>query len=72
MSEDLKQQPENSCQICGDKVFTTCFGCGIAVCEKCSRFELIGSGCGSVWPVYYCPTCAQDPCVNPNAILRDS
>jgi len=70
MSENLK--PESSCQICEGRVFTTCLGCEIALCEKCSRFELIGSGCGCVWPAYYCPTCVQDPLINPNAPLRDS
>lgn len=60
------------CAICGvNRKFTVCLGCEIAVCETCSRFELIGSGCGTVWPVYYCPKCSQDPLINPNAIFRE-
>jgi hypothetical protein len=33
--------------------------------------ELVGSGCGCVWPVYYCLLCVSDPLINPNALLRD-
>lgn len=53
------------------KTFTVCIGCGSEVCEECSRFELIGSGCGCVWPAYYCLSCCRDPHINPNAMLRD-
>ncbi|MEN6465821.1 MAG: hypothetical protein ABFD62_11630 [Syntrophaceae bacterium] len=60
------------CTVCArNKKFTTCIGCGQSVCESCSRFELIGSGCGCVWPAYYCRRCSQDPHVNPNAVLRE-
>jgi len=60
------------CRICKNaKVFAKCPGCEILICEPCSRFELIGSGCGCVWPVYYCITCARDPMINPNAVFRD-
>ena len=52
-------------------VFVPCLGCGVGVCETCAQFELIGSGCGCVWPAYYCPKCAWDPLVNPNAAFRD-
>ncbi len=67
----MKNLPE-SCGTCGGaKVFTTCLGCGAPMCEACSRFELIGSGCGCVWPAYYCRVCAGDPQVNPNALFRE-
>jgi hypothetical protein len=60
------------CRKCGqEKVFTPCLGCGMPVCETCVRFELIGSGCGCVWPAYYCYTCAFDPAINPNASFRE-
>ncbi len=71
MTDMENRQSGSSCEICGGKVFTVCPGCGKAVCQACARFELIGSGCGSVWPVYYCPACVQDPVINPNAILRE-
>jgi hypothetical protein len=61
-----------TCEICRAKVvFASCLGCGAGVCEPCALFELIGSGCGCVWPAYYCPKCAWDQAVNPNAIFRD-
>ena len=60
------------CGICDkEKAFALCPGCGISLCEHCSCLELIGSGCGSVWPVYYCMTCVQNPMLNPNAIFKD-
>lgn len=60
------------CGACGGKeFFVACLGCGLGLCEKCARFELIGSGCGCVWPAYYCTRCAQDPAINPNAVLRE-
>lgn len=71
MTDMENRQSESSCEICEGPVFTTCVGCGEAVCQACARFELIGSGCGSVWAVYYCQACAMDPDMNPNAILRE-
>ncbi len=60
------------CGKCGrKKVFVRCLGCEIPICEDCARFELIGSGCGCVWPAYYCVSCAFDPAVNPNASFRE-
>ena len=53
------------------KVFAVCLGCEVKLCEPCSVFELIGSGCGCVWPADYCVDCATDPYVNPNAMFRD-
>lgn len=60
-----------TCSLCTRRsAFTTCTGCGAAVCEVCAHFELIGSGCGCVWPAYYCDRCVEDPHTNPNAPLR--
>jgi len=33
--------------------------------------EIVGSGCGCVWPVYYCLNCISNPAINPNALLRE-
>jgi hypothetical protein len=66
-TEELKR-----CEVCGgERLFATCIGCEMELCESCARFELIGSGCGCVWPVYYCPGCVQNPSINPNAMLRE-
>jgi hypothetical protein len=35
------------------------------------NFELVGSGCGTVYPLYYCPECARNEQINPNAIFKD-
>ena len=70
--EVAMERPDSVCAVCREpKVFTACLGCGKPVCERCARFELIGSGCGCVWPAYYCPACVQDPAINPNASLRE-
>ncbi len=64
---------EETCGICKErKNFTHCIGCGISLCESCSCFELIGSGCGCVWPAYYCPPCSRNPLVNPNAFFKET
>lgn len=65
-------QGEVLCEICGvKKTFTRCPGCERLVCDACVRFELFGWGCGCVWPVYFCPDCALNPQINPNAPFRD-
>ncbi|HET6459703.1 MAG TPA: hypothetical protein VFG29_02840 [Syntrophales bacterium] len=61
------------CDICTKaKVFTKCLGCAVSLCEGCACFELIGSGCGCVWPAYYCFACVHDPHINPNAVFKES
>lgn len=76
MSANLKRGFESMadevCRTCGNtKIFSKCLGCDASLCEACSVFELIGSGCGCVWPAYYCSVCALDPYINPNALFRD-
>jgi hypothetical protein len=65
-------EDEVLCAICiKTKVFVKCLGCSVSLCESCACFELIGSGCGCVWPAYYCFACAHDPMINPNAAFRE-
>lgn len=60
------------CELClENEAYTICLGCGKSACERCIRFELIGSGCGCVWPAYYCLRCVMDPMINPNAAFRE-
>lgn len=62
-----------TCSVCGDDdVFASCSGCGDPLCARCAAFELAGSGCGSVWPLYYCPVCVMDPKSNPNAVFKET
>ncbi|MCX7635751.1 MAG: hypothetical protein N2Z74_08415 [Syntrophales bacterium] len=59
------------CEACGrEGGFTPCADCRRELCSSCARFELVGSGCGTVIPVYFCPTCVMDPLINPNAVFR--
>jgi hypothetical protein len=63
---------EKTCSMCGRaEHFVSCSGCGTPLCQACARFELHGSGCGTVIPAYYCRACVMDPHINPNAPLRD-
>ena len=72
MADFGETQVAGCCAMCGwRRLFTTCLGCGLELCDRCARFELIGSGCGCVWPVYYCQSCVQNPSINPNAMLRE-
>jgi hypothetical protein len=52
-------QVASACQVCDAKATTTCFACGMALCEKCSRCESIGASCVGERTVYYCPACAE-------------
>jgi len=54
------------------KTFAKCLGCEAVLCESCSIFELIGSGCGCVWPAYYCIDCVYNPSINPNAAFKEN
>lgn len=63
-------QETKTCPFCGKPdVLFTCSGCRGDVCPACHHFELAGSGCGTVIPLYYCPTCAVDERINPNAVF---
>lgn len=64
---------DDLCADCGkQKIWTTCKWCGKSLCEACAQFELLGEGCGTVVPAYFCTTCAIDPFCNPNAMFRES
>ncbi|HOD36174.1 MAG TPA: hypothetical protein PLR20_09240 [Syntrophales bacterium] len=58
------------CGTCGKRTeFVKCVGCETPLCEQCAVFDLIGSGCGTVIPAYYCLSCVKDVHINPNAIF---
>lgn len=58
------------CGHCGKRLsFIKCTGCEMPLCEACACFELIGSGCGTVIPAYYCLACVKDAKINPNAVF---
>ena len=58
------------CGHCGKRLASIkCTGCEVPLCQECACFELIGSGCGTVIPAYYCLLCVKDPGINPNAVF---
>jgi hypothetical protein len=66
------EQGKQTCPACGKQgVIYRCSGCSAEICELCHHLELAGSGCGTVIPLYYCPNCAFDENINPNACLKD-
>ena len=75
MKKELIMHAQNDGRVCSichrPPFFTSCSGCGVPLCQECARFELYGHGCGTVMPLYYCRECAQDPHINPNAMLRE-
>ncbi|HRT61588.1 MAG TPA: hypothetical protein P5551_04395 [Syntrophales bacterium] len=63
---------ETGCAKCGNpKSYARCLGCEVNLCESCAILDLVGTGCGCVWPVYYCIDCAHDPYINPHALFKD-
>ena len=72
--EDVMESRANAeretCGHCGKRLsFIRCTGCEIPLCQECACFELIGSGCGTVIPAYYCLLCVKDARINPNAVF---
>jgi hypothetical protein len=58
-----------TCGICGKlTVFAACSRCGIETCEKCTRYDLIISGCCFISPTYYCINCISDPVHDQKAV----
>jgi len=57
---------ETKCAACGKKqAKTVCDNCGAAICGDCCKFEIWGSGAEDLSARYFCPTCKDDPNVNP-------
>jgi hypothetical protein len=60
------------CEVCNDaSMQLKCSFCRKGLCYACAHFELVGSGCGTIYPLYYCPSCAYDDSINPNAGFKD-
>jgi hypothetical protein len=63
-------------EFCADcrkqKFWTPCKWCGKPLCDACAQFELLGEGCGTVVPAYFCAICVMDPFCNPNAMFRET
>jgi hypothetical protein len=54
------------CKVCREREMTMrCDGCQIPLCSKCVKYGLYGTGCGCIQPLVLCPTCHDDPGINP-------
>lgn len=57
---------ETKCTACGKKLAKTeCDNCGTALCGDCCKLEIWGCGAEDLTARYFCPTCKDDPDVNP-------
>jgi 3-oxoacid CoA-transferase subunit A len=57
---------EKKCTACGKKqAKTECDNCGTAICGDCCKLEIWGGGAEDLSARYFCPTCKDDPNVNP-------
>ncbi|PKN05615.1 MAG: hypothetical protein CVU74_00850 [Deltaproteobacteria bacterium HGW-Deltaproteobacteria-9] len=62
----MKDYKKQICSVCGKaQVKTECDNCGTAICGDCCKFEIWGSGAEDLTARYFCPTCKEDPAVNP-------
>jgi 3-oxoacid CoA-transferase A subunit len=57
---------EKKCTACGKKqAKTECDNCRTELCGDCCKLEIWGSGAEDLSARYFCPTCKDDPDVNP-------
>ena len=62
----MKDNKNQKCTVCGKELAKTeCDNCGAAICGECCKLEIWGSGAEDLSARYFCPTCKEDPDVNP-------
>ena len=62
----MKDDKKQSCSVCKkEPAKTECDNCGITLCGECCKFEIWGTGAEDLSARYFCPTCKDDPDVNP-------
>jgi hypothetical protein len=62
----MKDNKNKECAVCGKELAKTeCDNCGTAICGDCCKLEIWGSGAEDLSARYFCPTCKEDPDVNP-------
>jgi len=62
----MKDNKNQKCTVCGkEQAKTECDNCGTAICGDCCKLEIWGSGAEDLSARYFCPTCKEDPDVNP-------
>jgi 3-oxoacid CoA-transferase A subunit len=64
---------ETKCTACGKKqARTKCDNCGTVLCGDCCKLEIWGCGAEDLTARYFCPTCKDDPDVNPWGAYSDT
>jgi len=64
---------ETKCAVCGkNQARTECDNCKTAICGDCCKLEIWGSGAEDLSARYFCPTCRDDPNVNPWGTYSDT
>jgi hypothetical protein len=54
------------CAICGKaEAVDTCDTCGKAICKKCLKLEVWGTGAEDLTFKHLCPSCKDNPEINP-------
>lgn len=54
------------CAICGKaEAVDTCDTCGKAICKKCLKLEIWGTGAEDLTFKHLCPSCKDNPEINP-------
>jgi hypothetical protein len=54
------------CAICGKaEAVDTCDACGKAICKKCLKLEIWGTGAEDLSFKHLCPSCKDNPEINP-------
>jgi len=62
----MKAVEKTLCVVCSRlEAIMTCEHCGKPLCRDCLKFELWGSGAEDLSAKYLCPTCKDNPDVNP-------
>lgn len=62
----MKAEKKQICSCCGkEQAKTECDHCGVVLCRECSKLEIWGNGAEDLSVRYFCPTCKNDPVVNP-------
>ncbi|MEN6475120.1 MAG: hypothetical protein ABFD81_13985 [Syntrophaceae bacterium] len=62
----MKADEKHMCEVCGKvEGVTECEHCGKHLCRECRKLEIWGTGAEDLSVKYFCPTCKDNPDVNP-------
>lgn len=62
----MKADEKHTCAVCGKvEAVTECYHCGKYLCRECRKLEIWGTGAEDLSVKYFCPSCQDNPDVNP-------